>query len=142
MKEQEEVTYQSDVADKECQSADGFIADMFNPPGLCDDLVSEPSSCGYSKDTIGECDLPAVHVKEKNKVSPSPSVGTVCSALSSPSLASKMSPSVVGDIKPKIRRDDLPAYAQRSLFIRPKPLEAVSPAVPIPLMFSPRSSQW
>ena len=115
------MTYQSDVADREWQSADGFIADMFNPPGLCDDLVSEPISCGYSKDTIGECDLPAV---------------------SSPSLASQMSPSTVGDIKPKIRRDDLLASAPRSFFIRPKLLKTVSPAVPIPLMFSPRSSQW
>ena len=82
MKEQEKedtlanlVTYQSDLVDR------GW------PPGLCDVLVTELINCGYIKDTIDESDQPAVHVKEK--ITPSPSVGTFCPALSPPSLASQ-----------------------------------------------------
>ena len=79
MKEQEKednlanlVTYQSDLVDS----------------GLCEALVTELTSCGYSKDTIDESDKPAVHVKDK-MISLSPSVGTFCPALSPPSLASQ-----------------------------------------------------
>ena len=131
-KEQEEedtlanmVTYQSDLVDREWRSADGLVAELYKPPGVCDDLVSEPISCGYSRDTIEECDLPPVHVKKEKKVSPCPSVGTICPAMSPPSLASQMSPNMSGEMKPKIRRDDLLASAPRSLFDRPKPMKAV-----------------
>ena len=56
--------------------------------GLCDALVTELISCGYCKDTIDESDKPAVHVKDK-MISPSPSVGSFCPALSPPILASQ-----------------------------------------------------
>ena len=86
MKEQEKednlVTYQSDLVDS----------------GLCDALVTELISCGYSKDTIDESDKPAVHVKDK-MISLSPRL-----------------PSMVGEFKPKIRGDDLLASAAISLF--------------------------
>merc|ERR1719318_1883447 len=131
-KEQEEedtlanmVTYQSDLVDREWRAADGVVSELYKPPGVCDDLISEPISCGYSRETIEECDLPAVHVKKEKKVSPCPSVGTICPAMSPPSLASQMSPNMSGEMKPKIRREDLLAPAPRSLFDRPKPLKAV-----------------
>ena len=71
------------------------------------------------------CDLSAVYVKEKRKVSPSPSLVTICPALSPSKL--------VGDIKPKIMRDDPLASAPISLFDRTKPLKIVSrrpPGIP------------
>ena len=71
------MTYQSDLVGREWRNVDGFVADIFKLPGLCDALVTELISCGYSKDTSDECDQPAVLVKEK-KVSPSPNVGTIC----------------------------------------------------------------
>ena len=75
------VTYQSVLVDREWRNTDGFFADIFkHPAGLFDALVTELISCG-SKDTIDECNQPAVHVKERKKVSPSPSVGTICPAL-------------------------------------------------------------
>merc|ERR1719318_1608485 len=119
------VTYQSDLVDREWRAADGVVSELYKPPGVCDDLISEPISCGYSRETIEECDLPAVHVKKEKKVSPCPRVGTICPAMSPPSLASQMSPNMSGDMKPKIRREDLLAPAPRSLFDRPKPLKAV-----------------
>jgi len=119
------VTYQSDLVDREWRSADGLVAGVYKPPNFCDDLLSESIVCGYSKDIIEECDLPAVHIKKEKKVSPSPSQNSVCPTLSPPNLASQMSPSVSGELKPKIKREDLLASAPKSLFDRPKPPKAV-----------------
>jgi len=135
IKEQEEeedtlanlVTYQSDLVAREWRSADGVTAPMYQPPGLCDDMMCEPVSCAYSKAVLCESELPPVHVKDKKKVGgPNPVPGgTLGPVLSPPSLGTQLSPTIAGDIKPKIRREDLLASAPRSLFDRPKPLKAV-----------------
>jgi len=121
------VTYQSDLVSREWRSADGVTAPVYQPPGLCDDMVCEPVNCAYSKAILCESELPPVHVRDKKKVGgPSPGVGgTLGPVLSPPNLGTQLSPSIPGDVKPKIRREDLLASAPRSLFDRPKPLKAV-----------------
>jgi len=122
------VTYRSELVDREWRSVSGLASEVYRPPGVCDDLVLDPVSCGYTKHTIADSDLPPIHVKKEKKVSPShPSVagGPICQAMSPPSLASQLSPSIAGEMKPKVRREDLLASAPRSLFDRPKPLKAV-----------------
>jgi E1A-binding protein p400 len=118
------VTYQSDLVSREWRSADGVSGGVYNPPGLCDDSVCESVCGGYSKATLPESELPPVHVKDKKKgvVSVGGVGGVQCPALSPPTT--QLSPSIQGDIKPKVRRDDLLASAPRSLFDRPKALKA------------------
>ena len=107
------VTYQSDLVSREWRSADGVTAPVYQPPGLCDDMVCEPVNCAYSKAILSESELPPVHVRDKKKVGgPSPGVGgTLGPVLSPPNLGTQLSPSIPGDIKPKIRREDLLASA-------------------------------
>ena len=111
------VTYQSDLVSREWRSADGVTAPVYQPPGLCDDMVCEPVNCAYSKAILCESELPPVHVRDKKKVGgPSPGVGgTLGPVLSPPNLSTQLSPSILGDFKPKIRREDLLASAPRSL---------------------------
>jgi len=134
------VTYSSDLVEREWRSGDGVASYVYRPPGVCDDLMCDVVTCGYSMVTIPECELPPVHVKKEKKVPPSPSVGLPCQAMSPPSLASQMSPSMPGDLKPKIRLSDQLPSAPRSLFDRPKPLKTIPrprPGLPGSAPFTP-----